>query len=118
MAEERRESPRTKSRLTAVFKDLETGRVQRVLTKDLSSKGVCLVTEGLLRPGTRLQVDLQLPDRATPLTVQAEVVWSRAVDEPGTSDEVPTVETGVIFTHLSPTELTLIKHYAAIYGFP
>jgi len=116
MDEERRGAERAKARLTTMLKNLDTGRILRVLTRDLSTKGMCVVTEGLLSAGTRLEVELKMPDRETPLTVQAEVAWSRVIDEPRKSYESPTAETGIAFTNLSPHALALIKHCAAFYG--
>ena len=117
MEGERREAGRGQARLTTVLKDLDTGRVMRVLTKNLTAKGMCVITEGLLRPGTRLEVDLKLPDREAPLTLQAEVAWSRVIDEPEKGYETPATETGIAFTKLDPNDLASIKYHAALYRF-
>ena len=116
MDDERRGAERSKARLTTLLRNLDSGRILRVLTRDLSTKGMCVVTEGLLSSGTRLEVELKMPDREAPLMVQAEVVWSRVIDEPRKSYESPTAETGIAFTNLSQQDLALIKHCAVFYG--
>jgi len=115
MEPERRRAGRSPARLTAIFKNLETGRVLRALTWNLSLVGMRLTTEGVLAPGTRLEVDLKLPDRKTPIICQAEVIWSQSSDEPHRSFEVPPAETGIKFLDLTPQDYVALKHYIPSY---
>lgn len=52
------------------------------MTHDLTEKGVRLVSEGDLAPGTALTLDVQLDhDRLKDVQARGEVVWSRALEE-------------------------------------
>ena len=118
MQEERRRVIRVNMKLITFIKVLETGKVQRSLTKDLSGVGLRLVTEQPLSPGTPLEVEMKLPDREGPLTFTAEVVWSKPISEQRKSYEAPTAETGVKFVNVDPKILALIKQYAALNAPP
>ena len=117
MESERRRSNRSRARLTAIFKNLHTGKVLRALTTNLSLKGMHLRTEGMLAPGTSLEVDLKLPDREDPIVCRAEVVWSRSTNEPHRSYEIPPANTGIEFLDLTPQDKVAIKHYTGPYDF-
>ncbi len=116
MESERRGANRSPARLTAIFKNLQTGKVLRALTSDLSVEGMCLTTEGTLAIGMRLEVDLKLPDREAPVVCQAEVVWSRSTSESHKSYEVSPAQTGVKFLNLTSQDHAAIKHYTTLYG--
>ena len=113
---ERRGANRSHARLTAIFKHLETGKVLRALTTDLSLKGMRMTTEGTLAVGMRLEIELKLPDRVAPIVCQAEVIWSRSTNEAHKSYEVPPAETGVKFLELTPQDQAAIRHYTAFSG--
>ena len=83
MGKQDRKAVRVKLRLTAFMKFVSTGKVVRVLTKDISGLGMSLVTDGTLELGTELELEITLPDRETPITCGAEVVWSKATEEIG-----------------------------------
>ncbi len=118
MGEERRRFIRVDMKLVTFLKVVETGKVQRSLTKDLSGVGLRLVTEQPLSPGTPLEVEMKLPDFDAPLTFTAEVVWSRPISEQRKSYEAPTAETGVRFVNVDAKVLSLIKQYAALNAPP
>ena len=115
---ERRKFIRVNSRLTAIFKNMKTGKVRRALTKDVSGLGLCLVTEEILEPGTLLGVEIKLPDRESRITFTAEVVWSRPVAASRRSYENPTAETGIRFLGIDPKDQKLLRAYATINAPP
>ena len=115
---ERRKFIRVNTRLTAIFKNLKTGKVRRALTKDVSGLGLCLVTEEILEPGTLLGVEIKLPDREAPITFTAEVVWSRPIMLSRKSYENPTGETGIRFLGIDPKDQKLLRAYATINAPP
>ena len=120
---EQRGGNRFKARLTVVYTELKTAETRRALTDDLSAKGMRLITDRLLSLGTPLEVSLTLPDRDKPLKLQAEVVWSKAIEGleiegMQKNDEATTVHTAIQFLHLSREEQVLIKYYASVYGLP
>ena len=102
----------------AFIKYLDTGKVRRALTKDVSAGGVCLVTEELLKPGTQLGVEIKLPDREAPVTFTGEVVWSKPIGGSGKSYENPTAEIGVKFVDIDPNDQKLVMLYARMNASP
>ena len=50
-------------------------RVSDTLTKDISVRGIRFVSEEELPPGTRLVLELNLPDVDHPITPPGKVVW-------------------------------------------
>ena len=118
MDHERRRFARIPIRLTAVFKNLSSAKVQRTLTKDIGGEGMCLITEGTMEPGTKLEVEIKLPDRDIPIIAAMEVVWSRPVGEPRKSYELPTAETGVKFVRMDQKDLALVMQYARLNTLP
>lgn len=118
MDAEKRKYGRIRQRLTTLVKFLDTGKVRRALTKDISPGGVCVVMEGVLEPGTMLEVELRLPDRARPITFTASVVWNRPLETPTTSYEIPMTETGVTFVAIDPKERAFLAQYAAMNPLP
>ena len=114
MQPNRRQFVRLRTRLTTVFKIVKTGKVRRGLTRDVSGGGLCFVSEELLAPGTSLGIELKLPDRNTPITFSAEVVWSRPVGEPPKSYEAPTIETGVKFVAVDSKNVAILRQYATL----
>lgn len=118
MGKERRQSIRLSTRLSATFKDLSTGAVQRALTKDISGSGVCLVTEEMLEAGTPLAIEVTLPDRDAPIKFLADVVWSMPMIDPQQPSSHPPAETGLRFVSIDPKDRTLIMQYAQLHALP
>ena len=114
---ELRRSIRLRTRLTTIFKNLTTGRVQRALTKDVSGHGACLVTDDLLEEGTPLEVEIKLPDHPVPVVCLAEVVWS--VFQPETQGgRTSKAETGIRFVKVDSKEHARIMQYARFNALP
>ena len=119
MGEEQRRFIRIRSRLTVFIKYLDTGKVQRALTEDVSARGLCLVTETVLTPGTKLELELKLPDRDARITFTGEVMWSKPIGgKPLKSYELPTAETGVKFVNIDPNDEKLLMLYARLNAPP
>jgi hypothetical protein len=118
MGAERRRFPRIGSRLTTFVKFLDTGKVVRVLTEDVSAAGVRFVTEGLLEPGTTLELEMKLPDLDRPMTCRAEVVWSQVREGPRKSYEKPLAAVAVKFVEIDPKTRSLLLHYVAMGASP
>ena len=118
MGEERRRGIRTPAQLVALVRHMATGKVRRWLTKNLSGVGVCLVADEALERGTRLEVELTLPDYATPLTMMGEVVWLMTVQAAHKSYEMPKVELGVRFVDPPRKTESLLNAYARMTALP
>ena len=110
---EHRRSVRLRTRLTTIFKNLTTGRVQRALTKDVSGHGACLVTDDRLEAGTPLEVEIKLPDHPVPVRCLAEVVWSTSrLDVQGQA------ETGIKFVSIGSKDHAHIMQWARFNALP
>ena len=118
MGEEHRRSVRARVRLVTLVKLLSTGKVHRVLTNNVSSGGLSFVATQLIEPSTALELEITLPDRATPMTFTTEVVWSRTIGAPRKSYEDPTVEIGVKFVTINPKDQAALKQYAVMNALP
>ena len=118
MGAEQRRQIRVKLRLTVFMKLVSTGKVLRVLTKDISGGGMSLVAEGVFEPGTKLELEITLPDRKTPILCGAEVVWSKPTGHPRKSYEVTTSEAGVKFVSIDPKEESQLMQYVRINALP
>ncbi len=118
MSEERRRSIRANARLTTIVKNLDTKRVWRALTKDVGGVGVCVVTDESLELGTKLELEIRLPDRDEPITFTGEVVWSREVGGPRKSYEAPIREVGVKFVEIQPKDQRLLQQYVLMNPSP
>ncbi|MBI2496286.1 MAG: PilZ domain-containing protein [Candidatus Omnitrophica bacterium] len=116
--EERRGEARVRQRLTVLFRALDGQRIGRALTKDIGADGVCLITEGVLEPGTQMELEVRFPDREQPITLAAEVVWSKLLDQPAKSYETPTAETGLKFVRIDPRDRSFIVQYVMLNTSP
>ena len=118
MSQERRKGVRSSTQFIAIVKHLTTGKVRRWLTKNVSEIGLCLLTDEAIERGTRLEVELKLPDFPSPLLMIAEVMWTMVVEAPRKSYEDPKVEVGVKFVDLAPKTQALLHQYAAMTAVP
>lgn len=118
MAEERRHGRRLPAHFTAIIKNCSTGKVQRWLTKDVSGSGLCLVTNESIECGTRLEVELKLPDFPNPLLLQAIVARVTVVEAPKHSYEEPKIEMGIKFVDLPQKTQALLNQYAVVNAPP
>lgn len=74
-------------------------------TFDLSEGGVCVNTDEPLPVGRVVTLQFFTPKGAAPVSITAEVVWSRLE---------PTAGMGLRFTDLDPKALQIIKEFTAI----
>ena len=90
-------------------KNCVTGEVRRALTRDIPpalmslvrAGGMCLVTEGVLAPNTRLELEVHFPDGTQTVKCLAEVVWTRLEHTDIKSYQEPTALTGVLFVQIA-----------------
>ena len=117
-ADERRRNIRLRTRLTAQVTNVSTGIIQQALTRDISGKGVCLVTGDMIEPGTPLSIELHLPDHDAPVSFLGDVVWSMLLLPPGGQAKNPPAETGVRYVSIDPKIRTAIILYAQLNALP
>lgn len=78
------------------------------LTMNVSEGGVFVATQKMMKPGTMLIVDMELPGEDEPIIALAEVRWTRAWS--GDPDVPPGL--GVKFVHLCEDSLAKIRRFA------
>ena len=118
MNQERRQFIRINARAVAHVKNIKTGRIRRALTKDVSGGGICLVMEKLLEPGTQLEVEMRLPDRAKLITFQGMVSWSRPASGKDQTSHNPNAEHGIRFISIDEKDHAALVQYVKIYAPP
>jgi hypothetical protein len=59
------------------FIDLDANREGMAKTQDIGAKGIGLLADRELNPGTTLEMWLNIPDRGEPLYTRGRVVWSK-----------------------------------------
>ena len=91
---------------------------QPVMILDISGGGMRLATPGVLASGTRVAVEIMLPDRKAPVTVQAEVVWSRPTGSQASGAAPPSGEAGIQFMQLNPKDRAILMLYARLKTIP
>ncbi len=91
---------------------------QQVVIADISGHGMRLATPGVLELGTRVAVEVMLPNRKSPVTVQAEVVWSRPTGSPASGTASCAAEAGVRFVELNPKDRAVLMLYARLKTLP
>jgi len=77
MNEDNRIFERFSARFPLRFIDLRDNREGIAEVRDVSAKGVGMVTEEQLLPNTALEMWLQIPDKGEPLYARGQVVWSK-----------------------------------------
>lgn len=118
MGQEHRRNVRSPVRLMAFVKNTQTGKVQRWLTKNLSGTGLCLETTEHLERGTRLEIELKLPDCPAPFVLPGEVVWTSTTQPPEQGHGAAGIELGVLFVELSPKVKAMLNQYAVMNAPP
>jgi len=97
MAEDHRNAPRVKIQIKITY-DTYAGGVKHakaVLSRDLSSEGICFVTDEVLDPECHLELMMHLPGGIGTVACEAVVVWQREMDDPPEGHEGLAIETGV-----------------------
>jgi len=117
MKPERRRSARLNVQIPATVKHSDA-KTQQATIKDISGHGMRLAMPGVVELGTRFAIEVLLPARKKPVTVQAEVVWSRPVDAPASGAAPASAEAGVKFVELHPKDRVLLMLYARLKTIP
>lgn len=78
------------------------------ITKNLSVKGACFISDTRLQPGDMLKLEITLPSQSEPLHLEAQVIWSDPIRLP---DGKEMYETGVkLFTLEKSDESRFIEY--------
>ena len=109
--EQQRQFVRVPARLMTFVRFVETGKVRRAITVDISAGGARLVTDNLIEPGTPLELEIKLPDREALVVCGVEVVRSALTAE-------ASIETAVKITRIDPKDHALLTLYARLNAPP
>lgn len=113
MADERRRFLRASARLITWLTLPETGRVIRVLTLDVSAGGARFMTDRMLEAGTKLAVEIKLPDREVAIKCTGEVVRSRPMKDLEDERRMA-ADTAIKFIEIDPRDLAELAFYVKI----
>ena len=106
--QERRRFVRLATRLNVRYTVLHQTQPSPSVTRNISGGGICFFSEEALPAGTRLQVEVTLPDREQPIPFTAEVVWSEQSVLIGKAQREEAVEIGVRFIEIAPDDQDVI----------
>ena len=67
-----------------------------VITKDLSCEGLRFVSEDDIKEGSRLEMNLEIPEASNPVHINGKVAWTKRLS---TEDKSP-FEVGIEFTEI------------------
>ena len=113
--EERRRFVRIDTRSDVTYTTLPDGAAKRTVSKDVAGGGLCLFSDRVLPPGTRLQVALTLPGREQPVNFTAEVVWSEQYEVIGKGEEHQrSVEVGLQFVEIAPQDREAVMQHVIL----
>ena len=112
--EERRRFVRLDTRLEMTCTVLSSGIQKKVVTKNVGGGGICVFTDKVLEPGTRLQVSMKLPGQDEPVNFIAEVIWSEPYEVIGKTERQRAVETGVRFVEIAPKDHEAVMQHVIL----
>ncbi len=95
---ERRRAPRYRVNWPVRYQRVAATAINPAKSRDLSATGVALVVSERLEIGSRIQMELSLPNRSAPLMVTGQVIWRR--EGPGADQRIFYI--GVHFLGLQP----------------
>lgn len=103
----KRSTRRVPCNLSVSFRDGET--IYRSETLNISNGGILIATDHPLEIGTHIDLTLELPSTAKPITAVGKVAWiGRA---PSGVDGTASAGVGIKFSRIAPTDLKLIVDY-------
>lgn len=77
---ERRIFDRFSAKFSTKFKDSRQGFGENVFLRDASASGVRIISRERFFLHDRVSIEVKLPDKTEPMTIDGEVVWQRLLD--------------------------------------
>jgi len=77
-------------------------------TKNISAGGICLIADEKLNPGTLLELNFHLPDKAITIRAKGRVAW---VNPFKIANEKERFDCGIEFVEISPKDQKIINQY-------
>ncbi len=107
---ERRQYLRLKATVAINYTVIGKPGTVQVSSKNISARGLCIVTEEQLAAETPLQLEIRLPDAKDPIRALARVVWQKKFEAAGESPKVY-FDTGMEFTGISDFDRFNLNRY-------
>jgi len=105
---ERRKFIRLDSSLPIKYRRLdEKASFDKALTKNISGSGICIELKEVLAPGTRIQLEINLPNESKPIFFIGEVVWQDKIS----SSPHGSLATGIRYIKIGLTQRQKITNY-------
>ena len=79
--DEARKYPRFELKINAKYKAVDAGEVHAALTRNVCAEGLCFFSDEQFSPGTQVELELDLVDKAPPVKINGEIKWSQAAGE-------------------------------------
>ena len=102
---------RLATRMNVVYTVLHDERPIRSMTGNISGGGLSFFANAPLSPGTRLKVELTLPEQESPIPFTAEVVCSEESLLISPTAQERAVEIGARFVEIAPEDQDAIMRY-------
>lgn len=108
MEKERRKFKRFDAFLSVKYKSDDNVQKRGLsLSKDLSREGMKVTMNEMLKRGSLVDLEIDIPDDPKPIQTSAEVVWSKPAQE-----EDRAYETGLRFVMMDPVDKFRVLDYA------
>jgi hypothetical protein len=76
-----RKYPRFELKINAKYRVLDTPETKKVVTRNVCAEGLCFFSDEKLKSGTRVELELDLIDKTSPVKIEGEIKWSEDVRE-------------------------------------
>ncbi len=104
---DRRKSIRINTEIDVLYEVASgsTVRKRASLTRNISLGGINLALSEKLLPGTRLSLQLNIPQNPRPIFTDGEIVWIKEIlEKPSEQKEQRLFATGIKFIYINPTD--------------
>ena len=112
--EERRQFVRLDTRLEMSYNVLPAAKAQPTVSKNIGGGGICIFSDQVLEPGTRLNVSMKLPDQPRVIAFIGEVIWSEPYEVIGQTQRQRAVEVGLQFVEIADQDRDAILQHVIL----
>lgn len=109
--QEQRRFVRLNARLKIIYRVLDDGEPIQATTSSVSGSGLSFFAKAALPIGTRLQMEISLPEHERPTPLTAQVTWNQQSSMVSAGQRERSVELGVRFVEIAPADQETIMRY-------